>query len=921
MRKFIIGYGWDAWSFLDAYNAAQDGDIIAIDKDITLNISGGYFNITKNIEIHGFVADNGNGTISFTSVIKGLFKISNGAKIVIKDLHLTNEEAGSTLFLTDKSEASLNRCRIEQGIEDTKYSLIYCGEGSKLDLTYSYLYPMDGYTQKCIINNGELNVQTSSIKVGFTVKDNSLLKLENTAVTTVNDYAIDTKKSKVILNNSTITGGSNEDMYPAILSFESTIETNGSTIRQKQFVGALYLANSSVLTSKNDDYSSILIVRSKAFIDNLIIRETFHLSDLSYVYSTNELKLMGERDNRIDLVIEKESALIGESIKINRIFNPNIRLINSVIYLDDINYGGDLSGQVGIAKEGNSRYLINSKEAVTQQASSSSSSPKEVSPSRQVADKNSYFDQLNKLVGLNSVKKEISKMLKLVDFNKLRKEKGLKPEIQTLHSVFIGNPGTGKTTVARLMGQILFDKGVLSGKEFKFVEAVESDLISSNVGGTAEQTQAILESARGGILFIDEAYTLNKSGNVNFGQEAINTILKFMEDNRDDIMIIFAGYTKEMEQFLETNPGLKSRVPNVFVFEDFTAQEITEMGESNLVENGYSLEDREYYQRVVGQSYDNSLDRSNGRWIRNFNEKLTRSAAYRIIEEDSKDLTIKNIDIDEVINQGKYIADDKDEDALEKLNRLIGIKTVKKQVYDFINLAELNKRREEEGKVNPDFTLHSLFLGNPGTGKTTVARIVGDVLFQKGIIKTNKFIEVSRSDLVAGYVGQTAIKTREVLKSALGGVLFIDEAYSLSKQSGIDFGGEAIEEILKFMEDYRKDIVIIFAGYSKEMADFISMNSGLASRIPNKFNFEDYSAEELVQIGLLELSRTNFIVDKEAYRELVLNNFAKSNDRSNGRWVRNLNERLIRAMSSRVIKDVNSDSSTILIEDLEKIRD
>ena len=208
------------------------------------------------------------------------------------------------------------------------------------------------------------------------------------------------------------------------------------------------------------------------------------------------------------------------------------------------------------------------------------------------------------------------------------------------------------------------------------------------------------------------------------------------------------------------------------------------------------------------------MDRSNARWIRNFNEKLLKAFANRVMNAGTEDLeTITKADIDEVLAQGRYQASGKkDEDALERLQKLIGINGVKEQVNRFISLVELNHRREEQGMENSDFTLHSLFLGNPGTGKTTVARIVGEVLYQKGIISQKKFIEVSRSDLVAGYIGQTAKKTREVLESALGGVLFIDEAYSLSQGSDNDFGKEAIDEILKFMEDHRKDMVIIFAG-------------------------------------------------------------------------------------------------------------
>lgn len=532
--------------------------------------------------------------------------------------------------------------------------------------------------------------------------------------------------------------------------------------------------------------------------------------------------------------------------------------------------------------------------------------------------------ELDKLIGLNSVKEEIDKMVRMVEFNKKRVEKGFKAEENSLHSVFLGNPGTGKTTVARLIGEILFKSGALYNKEkFIFVEASESDLISSYVGKTAEQTYELLERARGGILFIDEAYTLNKGdASVNFGQEAINTILKYMEDHRNEIMIIFAGYTKEMEQFLETNPGLKSRVANKFVFEDYTADEIVKIGEDILKDKQYVLEDRDHYKKSVQYAYDRSIDKSNARWIRNFNEKLLKVFAKRVLDENPDDIaTIKNSDIDEVFNIGKYQNySGNDEDAYEKLDKLIGIDQVKKQVAEFISLAELNKKRRDQGQANQNFTLHSLFLGNPGAGKTTVARILGDILYQKSIIKDNKFIEVSRSDLVAGYIGQTATKTREVLKSALGGVLFIDEAYSLYQEGANDFGREAIDEILKFMEDNRDNIVIILAGYNKEMQDFLQMNSGLESRIPNKFTFEDYSVDEIVEIGLMYLEKFGYNVDHNLYKAVVEENYKLSNDSSNGRWIRNLNEKLIRIMSQRVSETNTEDLNTIEAEDLLKLR-
>ncbi len=251
-------------------------------------------------------------------------------------------------------------------------------------------------------------------------------------------------------------------------------------------------------------------------------------------------------------------------------------------------------------------------------------------------------------------------------------------------------------------------------------------------------------------------------------------------------------------------------------------------------------------------------------------------------------------------NNGNLDSDKPQLSAREQLDQLIGLGSAKKEIDKMLRMVEFNKQRIAKGLEPQEQSYHSVFLGNPGTGKTTVACIVGEVLYQKGIISQKKFVEVSRSDLVAGYIGQTAKKTREVLESALGGGLFIDEAYSLSQGSDNDFGKEAIDEILKFMEDHRKDMVIIFAGYTKEMSEFLQMNSGLASRIPHAFDFEDYTPDEIVEIGILGLHNASYEVDEAAYADLVKNNYRLTSDHSNGRWVRNLNEELIMVLSERV---------------------
>ena len=163
------------------------------------------------------------------------------------------------------------------------------------------------------------------------------------------------------------------------------------------------------------------------------------------------------------------------------------------------------------------------------------------------------------------------------------------------------------------------------------------------------------------------------------------------------------------------------------------------------------------------------------------------------------------------------------------------------------------------------------------------------------------------------------MKTREVLESALGGVLFIDEAYTLYTGLNDDFGKEALDEVLKFMEDHRRDIVIIFAGYTKEMHDFLQVNSGLQSRIPTTFDFEDYSPDEIVEIGLLGLRKQGYQVNEALYGEIVKGNYMRANDHSNGRWVRNLNEKLLRQVSTRVTREGSTDYNSILDQDLEAL--
>lgn len=261
------------------------------------------------------------------------------------------------------------------------------------------------------------------------------------------------------------------------------------------------------------------------------------------------------------------------------------------------------------------------------------------------------------------------------------------------------------------------------------------------------------------------------------------------------------------------------------------------------------------------------------------------------------------------------------EEALEQLNKLEGLHNVKTKIAAWVDQIQVFKLRKEKGLPVPPYTYHMIFAGNPGTGKTTVARIVAQIYCALGIVTKGHLVEVDRSDLVAGYVGQTALKTKEVVSKAVGGVLFIDEAYALTATHGNDFGGEAVNTLLKLMEDNRNDLAVIVAGYSKEMEEFISSNPGLSSRFKTTINFDDYNPGELFRIfkGLCSSNgyKTTATMDEKLINYFHSPAFLNRKDFSNARDVRNIFEEIISIQSSRVsrIENPNDDELCLLKEE------
>ena len=290
--------------------------------------------------------------------------------------------------------------------------------------------------------------------------------------------------------------------------------------------------------------------------------------------------------------------------------------------------------------------------------------------------------------------------------------------------------------------------------------------------------------------------------------------------------------------------------------------------------------------------------------------ELAKTLATQLLVINLEELSTRTVEASAESAQEKLSLSD----SLEQLNKLIGLNEVKTQVSKLINVHQANNIRSAQGLPKVPVGLHCVFTGSPGTGKTTVARYLASMYNSIGLLPSNKVYEVDRSALVAGYVGQTALKVQDAVEKAKGGVLFIDEAYSLSADSGAGFGDEAISTLVKAMEDHRENLAIIVAGYKEPMKQFIESNQGLKSRFQNYIHFNDYSSQELLSI-FEELCHSHKMeIDQLAKVDLLKHIEAAKpqGDQGNARYIRNLFEKMYLNMSHRAAEDGNIDLHEIL---------
>lgn len=498
-------------------------------------------------------------------------------------------------------------------------------------------------------------------------------------------------------------------------------------------------------------------------------------------------------------------------------------------------------------------------------------------------------EKLRDLIGLSGVKRQVSQMRNRMEFHS---DGGGMDKIGGNHMCFLGSPGTGKTTIARILTRFLYDFGYIS--ENKCVEVDGAYFKSPYVGQTGYRTQAIIDFAMGGVLFIDEAYLMLDKNTA--GTEATGTLLKAMEDRKEDFVVIFAGYEDAVNRLLASNEGFASRIKHKVYFEDFNLEELMAIFDMDM--QHYSKNATYIIEPDARALLEKQFDREreaptfgNARTVRNALDKILDVHADNFMNhriDASKKFTFTVMDVEEYVKE-------RVEELSEDTRNYIAAQGIDSSI---ISMSEL-KGRTKEGSVNPDADMESLiglqvvkdeiakmkaqfefyggkmgsneghhmcFVGAPGTGKTTVAKIMTGYLYKMGIIQRNEYVDVNGDFLRGSYLGQTGKRTQATVQYAQGAVLFVDEAYLLQQDDrGDSFGQEAIGVLIDAMEKHRKNFVVIVAGYDREMQAFLDANSGMRSRITHTFHFKNYSPKELAQMMRLLARKDGFKVERDAW--------------------------------------------------------
>jgi SpoVK/Ycf46/Vps4 family AAA+-type ATPase len=644
-----------------------------------------------------------------------------------------------------------------------------------------------------------------------------------------------------------------------VLTFPAMRETDNRTAKKK--VAEQYIQICQSFLAEADDQVEDLK-------EKMNLAETLGNAPIS-----NQYKFLNE-------LLSSAIEVSGHLLKAAEEYEESIKgVFHTATYYDDLKL--HLSSLEDIKKDWKQVFLIEEDE---------------------LQDSEKALDQLNEMIGMEVVKKRVNDFYQFLKYQKDRKKLGFQTKDElSLNMVLTGNPGTGKTTIARLLAKIYHELEVLPRSEV--IETDRSQLVGAFIGQTEENVRAVVEKAIGGVLFIDEAYSLKREGQSgnDYGQTAVDTLVSLMTSKEygGKFAVILAGYPEEMRVFLDANPGLRSRFPqsNLIHLPNYTNEELLLIAEKIATENDYILTDEakiEVNHRLEQERVDDTF--GNARSVRNIvlDAIFKKGSDHPISNEDILAYTLldkKDFGVEK---------DEHRESPFEKLERLIGLTELKGELETLISFVKMQQFRKEKKLPTVPIQLHSVFTGNPGTGKTTVAKIYAELLKECGMLKRGHLIVASRADFVAGYVGQTAGKTKKKIREALGGVLFIDEAYSLLSQTAGDFGKEVVDTLVDEMTKHNENLVVVLAGYPREMDQLLESNPGLRSRFKKFFLFPDYSAEELLAIIDTYVESFQYQISEDA-RALLKQSIENHTFNGNGRFATNLADEMIQAQAMRLM--------------------
>lgn len=528
--------------------------------------------------------------------------------------------------------------------------------------------------------------------------------------------------------------------------------------------------------------------------------------------------------------------------------------------------------------------------------------------------------RLNEMPGWNNLKRRMEGIISLHGVAEIRDALGLKKNLPTMHTILIGNPGTGKSCCVKYLAEIYHALGMLPENSIRLTNLAKV----SNSTITSEIHYAI-----GGVLVFENAHELYHSENkpIDNEQQIVRSLIDELNDpaKQSNWMLVLTGEPQGMESLLAAYPELREHFQEPVYMEDFKPEELYRIVDRCCEERDVHLapQAKKKLEMFLLHKYNQrGPNFENARFVqRLFDEKIIPAMYKRIA--DSEDPEIAD-DLGLVVAESIPSINGSSGDGMAELDDLIGLARIKTRVKDYLNAVRLASRRMELGLPTSMPRLHMAFLGNPGTGKTTVAEIIGKVFAEWGILSVGRVIRTEKSQMVGQYIGETEYKMNNLLARARGNILFIDEAYQLAEGGERDFGRIVMNSLLTELGKNNLDMVVILAGYTAPMKKLLESNEGIESRFPNVFNFEDYTTDELLEIGKLMIHRQGFNLTEGAELNMQAIIRAESEKPSprfgNGRFVSNLlQNEILATLGARTAKMDNptaEDLSTILPEDV-----